>query len=484
MLDRATRPPASSAPAFTPGRVGLGDGRARVRGRGVAHRPRARARRASPCEVVSRHGARVDLDAQAAGARARARSSLGGRARDVDAARPRRRLRRLPRARTAWQWSPASARRADGGRRLRGTSSPASTTRRRQRAQRLGRRGRARAGAGRVRRGPRPSAFADGSRLRFTRGGASARATTTSGSSRSDYRQPFGAFAGTLPGGVAARPGARRDGAPRRALVDAAAQPRPPEVGRRCSVGRSVIGPRAGEDFGSRRSCVLRRRTLVACVAAVAALLVAAGSASAVTYPPDYSAPNQAWNVLPPGEAGSNPSGSQLVQPGPALRRPHPELRHGDRRVAARLLQEERLRPRRRVARQHVQPARAIPASSIERDSKGVAHITGADARRRDVRHRLRELPGPRAAHGAAARTVAAGGDRRPRHQPLRDPQRGTQLHAVRADRGLPRVAGAAAAEPRPGRAADHRRRRRLRRRASTLARTPASRRRPGRATT
>ena len=55
---------------------------------------------------------------------------------------------------------------------------------------------------------------------------------------------------------------------------------------------------------------MLSRRSIVACVAAVAALLVAAGSASAVTYPPDYSAPNQAWNVLPPGEAGTNPPGA------------------------------------------------------------------------------------------------------------------------------------------------------------------------------
>ena len=42
----------------------------------------------------------------------------------------------------------------------------------------------------------------------------------------------------------------------------------------------------------------------------ITALLSAVSVASAVTYPQDYSAPGQAWNVLAPGEGGSNPPGA------------------------------------------------------------------------------------------------------------------------------------------------------------------------------
>ena len=187
---------------------------------------------------------------------------------------------------------------------------------------------------------------------------------------------------------------------------------------------------------------MLLRKALVGCALAAAAVLYAVpGASAAVTYPPDYSAPNQAWNVLAPGEAGNQPAGGQLVQPGAALRRPDAELRHGHRRVASDLLQEERVRPRRRARRSARSARPATPASIIERDAKGVAHITGTTRADGMFGVGFVSYPGPRPADGAAARAVAAGGDRRSRHRPVPDPRRGTHVHAVRADRGLPRVA-------------------------------------------
>ena len=55
---------------------------------------------------------------------------------------------------------------------------------------------------------------------------------------------------------------------------------------------------------------MLLRRALVGCALAVAAMLFAVPGASAVTYPTDYSAPNEAWNVLAPGQQGTNPPGA------------------------------------------------------------------------------------------------------------------------------------------------------------------------------
>ena len=166
---------------------------------------------------------------------------------------------------------------------------------------------------------------------------------------------------------------------------------------------------------------MVRRRILVGCAAALTAL-VAVPAAGAATYPQDYAAPGQAWNVLAPGEGGSNPPGPQLLQPDPALRRADPAVRHRSPTRRSRLLQEERLRPRRRDALEHLQPP-GHPGVVIERDSKGVAHITGDDPRRQHVRRRLRQHPGPRPADGAAARPVASGGDRRTRHRPVPDPR-------------------------------------------------------------
>ena len=40
---------------------------------------------------------------------------------------------------------------------------------------------------------------------------------------------------------------------------------------------------------------LLHRRAVATCAAAITAMLFAVPAASAVTYPQDYSAPNQAW---------------------------------------------------------------------------------------------------------------------------------------------------------------------------------------------
>ena len=227
---------------------------------------------------------------------------------------------------------------------------------------------------------------------------------------------------------------------------------------------------------------MLSRRSIVACVAAVAALLVAAGSASAVTYPPDYSAPNQAWNVLPPGEAGTNPPGANSFSQVPLYDGLTPNF---DTVTDASLPV---------FFKKNVfglggeSPASTFsppghPGVVIERDSKGVAHITGATradsmfgigfVSYQDRVLLMEQLRGP-------SRLAAIDA---PGINPFQILSAGRQLHAVRADRGLPRVADPAAPEPRPGRAADRRRRRRRTSRAST-SRVPASRRRRGRATT
>ena len=121
---------------------------------------------------------------------------------------------------------------------------------------------------------------------------------------------------------------------------------------------------------------MLSRRSIVACVAAGAALLVAAGSASAVTYPPDYSAPGQAWNVLPPGEAGTNPPGANSFSQVPLYDGLTPNF---DTVTDASLPV---------FFKKNVfglggeSPASTFsppghPGVVIERDARGVAHITG-----------------------------------------------------------------------------------------------------------
>ena len=193
-----------------------------VRGGDVAStcaRARRRADRGRPAATA--HS--VHLDAQDAGARARARSwPAAERATSTRAAR--RRLRRLPRARHRVAWSAGVG---VDGRRARRRVEP-----RHRRPRRAGRPASARVwvdgAAARARRRSRSPTDLDGRplrrrrrSLRFAARGRSARAATTSGSSRSDYRQPFGTFAGTLPGGVRSPQGCGRHGAPRRPLVSA-----------------------------------------------------------------------------------------------------------------------------------------------------------------------------------------------------------------------------------------------------------------------
>jgi len=54
----------------------------------------------------------------------------------------------------------------------------------------------------------------------------------------------------------------------------------------------------------------LLRKALLGFALALVAMLFAVPAAPAAVYPPDYSTPNQAWNVLPPGEQGTNPPGA------------------------------------------------------------------------------------------------------------------------------------------------------------------------------
>jgi acyl-homoserine lactone acylase PvdQ len=122
---------------------------------------------------------------------------------------------------------------------------------------------------------------------------------------------------------------------------------------------------------------LLSRRILAALAAALAALLAAVPAASAATYPPDYSAPNEAWNVLAPGEGGSNPPGPNSFSQVPLYDGLTPNF---DTVTDASLPV---------FFKKNVfglggeSPASTFsppghPGVVIERDSKGVAHITSA----------------------------------------------------------------------------------------------------------
>ena len=226
---------------------------------------------------------------------------------------------------------PASAPRATA-RALAGTSSTASMTPTGERAHGLGRRRPHETGRA-LRRRPRTvtSPAASGS----LREEAERARDDDLGSSRANTRSRSGRSRDAA-GGLDARAGIRRDGAPRRALVDAAgaaSPPRPAEVGRGvASVAPSSVLGQARTVSGSRRSCVLNRRSVVACVAAGAALLVAVR----IRFGRHLSA-RLLSAKLRPGTSGTRrgrkqSAGSQLVQPGAAVRRPDPELRHGHRR--------------------------------------------------------------------------------------------------------------------------------------------------------
>ncbi len=207
-----------------------------------------------------------------------------------------------------------------------------------------------------------------------------------------------------------------------------------------------------------------RRNTLIGCAVALTAMVIAAPAASAVTYPQDYSAPDQAWNVLAPGEAGSNPPGANSFSQIPLYDGLTPNFDTVTDASLPVYFKKNVFGLGRRDAREHVQPARA-PGRRHRARQQGRRPHHGDDARRHDVRRRLRQHPGPRAPDGAAARAVTAGGDRRSRHRSVPDPRLRAPVRALGADRGLPRGTGPAAAEPRPGRPADRRRHRRIRRR-------------------
>ena len=166
---------------------------ARPRGR---RRSRARAAPASAVEVVSRHGALVHLDAQAP-VRATGLVTLEGRTLAVDARGLIDETAGYHARHTAWEWSAGAGIAARRRARSCGTSSPACTTRRAAASARCGSTAsRARSGPSRSPRASTPSAS-----LRFAPEAERVRRDDLL-LIASDYRQPFGTFAGTLPDGT------------------------------------------------------------------------------------------------------------------------------------------------------------------------------------------------------------------------------------------------------------------------------------------
>ena len=242
-------------------------GRVGARRRRASRSPTAASRSTSslepagePVEVVSRHGDSLHLDAQAAGARDAGASRSTGRALAVDApgliddsAGYHARAHRVGVVRRA------SASTTDGRGGRAGTSSPASTTRRVGSERTVwvdgvAARGRARS------RSPRTS-----TRVRRRRCASPPEAERVRRDDlllvASDYRQPFGTFSGTLPGGIAAGERLRRHGAPPRALVTVClARPRPTRSrDRRRSGRRRRPGPAAGAGARAGRRRPARR---------------------------------------------------------------------------------------------------------------------------------------------------------------------------------------------------------------------------------
>ena len=148
---------------------------------------------------MSPHGQQYDLDAQARSSRRRGR--FGDRALELRAIVDE--SAGYHARHTAWRWSAGVGVVGDGRRDRPGTSSTGiHDAPDRLRARRVGRRRAARGAAARV-RAPTSSAVGD---LRFTHEAARA-ARENCLIVRSDYEQPFGTFAGELPGGGPLREG-------------------------------------------------------------------------------------------------------------------------------------------------------------------------------------------------------------------------------------------------------------------------------------
>ena len=121
----------------------------------------------------------------------------------------------------------------------------------------------------------------------------------------------------------------------------------------------------------------MHRRTVIACATTIAALLVVVPSASAATYPQDFSAPNQAWNVLPPGAGGSVPFGVNSFSQVPLYDGLTPNFDTvTDASLPAFFKKNVFGLGGESPASTFSPPGH--PGVVIERDSKGVAHITGA----------------------------------------------------------------------------------------------------------
>ena len=159
---------------------------------------------------------------------------------------------------------PASAARATGARSA-GTWSRASTTRRSAPSGRSGSTASRSSPARSSFDGLEAIAFDDGSRLEFSAEAERSRSENRR-LVRYSYRQPFGTFRGTLPGGLELENGLGRDGAPRRALVSgssstsrilrsrpasATAAPRRAGSRRGCGPRGSRAGPAAGSSVSS-----------------------------------------------------------------------------------------------------------------------------------------------------------------------------------------------------------------------------------------
>ncbi len=236
------------------------------RGRGRARpRPRARRRRGSSSRSTtasrSRSSPRTARStsgrASAAASRRAAWIERDGDPRELDAARDRRRVRRLPRA-------PHGVA-VVGRRRHRGVRRGRRLEPRRRAARRAGR---VRAhGVGRRRAAHEiaPLDFAPGLARRrraalHARGGPRA-PREPAGSCASDYEQPFGTLRRRAAGRRRARRGLGRDGAPRGALVAGGRRPRRPRAGRRAHRRRPARPPRArGARRARRRGAAAARR--------------------------------------------------------------------------------------------------------------------------------------------------------------------------------------------------------------------------------
>src|SRR5512145_195660 len=178
------------------------------------------------------------------------------------------------------------------------------------------------------------------------------------------------------------------------------------------------------------------RFLVVLCVAALLVLGLQAATASAD--PPDFSSPDEAYNVLPPGQFGSLPT----------------TVNSRDQ-----LFLYDALTP----LKDNVTAA-TLP-NTFKKNVFGLGGLPVKSTRtfpwRRDVRHRLRDRGGPRPPDGHVPRARPRGGAGRSRAERVPARPELPAVQPVAGDRGLPRRAGRPDRGA-PERAADHRRHRQL----------------------